>query len=169
MYGVKSLTGTALGSRNALCFSVCYKRRKCKPSQGLQLARGSRVCWWQLTCEPGNSCTGTGQWHLSGCWWHQPSGPAGSSFCSHVVWLLYFPFWSYLLVFTSLWLSRSVWNSWGHNHLLSHCCGPLQFSHCNSTQGRMEGQTWSPPDPLHPTSSPHPSREIYRAIPLPLD
>lgn len=77
MYRVKSLTGTALGSRNTLCFSVCYKRRKCKPSQGLQLARGSHVCWWQLTCEPGNSCTGTGQWHLSGLWWHQPSGSAG--------------------------------------------------------------------------------------------
>lgn len=66
MYQVKCLTGTALGSRNTLCFSGCYKRRKSKPRQGVQLAGGSRGCWWQLTCEPGNSCTGMGQWHLSG-------------------------------------------------------------------------------------------------------
>lgn len=71
--------------------------------QGVQLARGSRFCCWQLTCEPGNSCTGTGQGHLSGCWWHETSGPADLLFCSRVLWLLYSPFWGYLLFFTSLW------------------------------------------------------------------
>lgn len=45
MYRVKSLTGTALGSRNALCFSVCYKKRKCKRGRSLQLDRRSRVRW----------------------------------------------------------------------------------------------------------------------------
>lgn len=45
MYQVKSLTGTALGSRNGLCFSVCYKKRKRKPGQSLQLDHRSRVRW----------------------------------------------------------------------------------------------------------------------------
>lgn len=49
MHRVKSSTGTALGSRNALCLSVCYEERKRKRGWP-EFAAGS----W-LPCPPGNS------------------------------------------------------------------------------------------------------------------
>lgn len=154
MYQVKCLTGTALGSRNTLCFSGWYKRRKSKPRQGVQLAGGSRGCWWQLTCEPGNSCTGMGQWHLSGAGDTQLQ--AQLTCYSAPTWFGFYPLPSgviccFLPAYGWVDLCGTAKDTITFTSTAVHPC----LSHCHFTQGRIQGQTWSSPGPSHPTPCPN--------------
>lgn len=89
MYRVKSLTGTALGSRNALRFSVCYGKEETQTRP--EFAAGSSLPCPPGVCGQGSSCTGTERWHSSGCWCHQPSGPPTLLFSTSLSFIIFLP------------------------------------------------------------------------------
>lgn len=149
MYQVKSLTGTAVGSTNVLCFPVCCEERKCKPGWGLQLIIAPVSAGWQLVCVWGNSCTGTEQWYWSGWWWRQPSGPPS---------LFSAPWWfvSYSLPYRGIsWVSAAY--GFTEDTTTFSFTPPLQLSHWNSTSERIWWWTWGP---LHPASCPSTRRKL---------